>query len=393
VFVPFALPGESILARQSDGRAEIETVLEASPDRVPPPCPHFGVCGGCALQHWAAAPYLRWKAEQIRLALARERIETQIAPAIPVEAGARRRLALHARKDRAGAIVLGFKSRRSWQVMPIGTCVVAAPELVTALPALARLAEPFLEHPLSAPTLHVTSTLTGIDVDVTGVERRGSGLSADARTLAARLAAEADLARLTLAGETLYQSRPPLVRFGSASLALPAGAFLQACAAAEAAMARVVIDACAGAHAVADLFCGVGTFTLRLAARTPVLALDNSREAIGALSSAFAHASGLKPVEALARDLERRPLGARELERVEAAVFDPPRAGAAAQAAQLAAARLDRVVAVSCNPATFARDAAILVGGGFVLESVQPVDQFLWSPHIELVGVFGRLGP
>ena len=205
-----------------------------------PPCPHFGDCGGCALQHWAAGPYLAWKADQIRLALARERIETVIEPAAPVGPGERRRLALHARRRSDGGIVLGLKSRRSWRVTPIETCVVAVPALVAALPVLRRLAEPFLEHPLSAPTLHVTSTLTGLDIDVTGVERRGGGLSADARARAARMAAEGDVARLSLAGEILYQAREPVVRLGRAMVSLPPGAFLQASERAEEAMARFV---------------------------------------------------------------------------------------------------------------------------------------------------------
>lgn len=355
-----------------------------------PPCPHFGDCGGCALQHWAAGPYLAWKADQIRLALARERIETVIEPAAPVGPGERRRLALHARRRSDGGIVLGLKSRRSWRVTPIETCVVAVPALVAALPVLRRLAEPFLEHPLSAPTLHVTSTLTGLDIDVTGVERRGGGLSADARARAARMAAEGDVARLSLAGEILYQAREPVVRLGRAMVSLPPGAFLQASERAEEAMARFVIAQSMGARRIADLFCGVGTFTFRLAALAPVVARDGSEAAIGGLRGAIGAVSGLRSIDAQVRDLDRRPMTARELEPVDVAVFDPPRAGAAAQAAQFAASRLERVIAVSCNPATFARDARILVDAGFALERVLPVDQFLWSAHIELVGAFRR---
>jgi len=326
------------------------------------------------------------------VALARERIETEIAPAIPIPPGARRRLALHARRGGDGKILLGFKSRRSWRLAPIETCIVAAPALVAALPSLARVAAPFFEHPLSAPTLHVTSTLTGLDLDVTGIERRAGGLSADARALAATLALDADLARLTLAGETVYQARDCLVRLGPATVALPPGAFLQASIEAEEAMARVVIDAASGAGAVVDLFCGLGTFAFRLATIARVIAFDGSEPAIGALRRAAGGASGLGPIDAQVRDLDRRPLTPRELDAAQVALFDPPRAGAQAQAAQLAASKLDRVIGVSCNPATFARDAAILAGGGFVLETVQPVDQFLWSPHIELVGVFRRQG-
>lgn len=390
VFVPYALPGERVRARVNGQRAELESILEPSGERVTPPCPHFGVCGGCALQHWAPAPYLAWKADQIRLALGREGLETDILPTVSVEPGTRRRLALHARRAGDGAILLGFKSRRSWRLAPIETCVVAVTELVAALPALRRLAGPFLEHPLSAPTLHVTATLTGLDVDVTGIERRSSGLSADARVRAARMAGEADIARLSLAGDLLYLAREPRVRLGEAVVALPPGAFLQASAQADAAMARFVVEAASGARRIADLFCGVGTFTFRLAAIAPIMALDSSPAAIAALRTATGTATAIKSIDAEVRDLDRRPVLGRELRGVDVALFDPPRAGAQAQSAQLAASRLERIIAVSCNPATFARDAAILVGGGFRLEKVLPVDQFLWSPHIELVGVFGR---
>jgi 23S rRNA (uracil1939-C5)-methyltransferase len=313
-----------------------------------------------------------------------------IEPAAPVGPGERRRLALHARRRSDGKVILGLKSRRSWRVAPIETCVVAVPALVAALPVLRRLAEPFLEHPLSAPTLHVTSTLTGLDIDVTGVERRGGGLSADARVRAAGMALEGDMARLSLAGEILYQAREPVIRLGAAMVCLPAGAFLQASESAEEAMARFLIAHSLGARRIADLFCGVGTFTFRLAALAPVVAWDGSEAAIGALRGAIGAVSGLRSIDAGVRDLDRRPLTARELEAVDVAVFDPPRAGAAAQAAQFAASPLERVIAVSCNPATFARDARILVDAGFVLERVLPVDQFLWSAHIELVGAFRR---
>ena len=264
------------------------------------------------------------------------------------------------------------------------------PRLVAALPALRVLAAPFLEHVKSAPTLHVTLTETGLDIDVTGVERRSGGLSADARMRAAEAAQAADFARVTLAGETVYQARLPVVRLGPAKVALPPGAFLQAVPEAEAAMAEAVAAACAGASRIADLFCGVGTFTFRLAQIAPVLAADSDAGAIRALASAVGGAPGLKAITAEARDLVRRPVLGEELKRTDAVVFDPPRAGAAEQAGQIVRSGAARVVGVSCNPATFARDAKILVDGGFVLDRVLPVDQFVWSSHIELVGVFSR---
>jgi 23S rRNA (uracil1939-C5)-methyltransferase len=389
-FVSLTLPGERVLARGAGERAELVEVLDASLERVTPPCRHFGDCGGCALQHWRAAPYLAWKAEQIRLALARERLEAEILPPFAAPPGTRRRLALHARKAANGQILLGFKARRSWRVVPIEACAVAEPGLQAALPVLREIAAPFLEHPTSAPTVHVTATLTGLDIDVTGVERRSGGLSADARLRAAEASARADVARVTLAGEVVYQARAPLVRAGRATVALPPGAFLQAVPAAEAAMTEFAAAVAGGARRIADLYCGVGTFTFPLAEIAPVLAADASAPAVRALASACATAPGLKAIVAEARDLDRRPLTARELVGIDVAVFDPPRAGAPVQARELAASACARVVAVSCNPATFARDARLLADGGLRLLRVRPVDQFLWSPHIELVAEFSR---
>ncbi|WP_307351654.1 class I SAM-dependent RNA methyltransferase [Caulobacter ginsengisoli] len=392
IFAPLTLPGEQVRVRGEGDRATLQEVLRASPDRVEPPCPHFGACGGCALQHWAAEPYLAWKSDQIVQALARERIETEMLPVFAAPPGSRRRWALHARPGRGlhGPARLGFKGRRSWGLVEIAVCPVSDPRLVAALPALARLAAPFLEHPKSAPTLHITWTRTGLDVEVSGVERKSGGLSADARMRAAEAAQAADMARVTLGGEMVYLARQPTVRLGPALVALPPGAFLQAVPQAEAAMADFAAQAVAGAHRIADLYCGVGTFTFRLAAVAPVLAADSAEGAIAALKAGIATAPGLKAITAEARDLVRRPVLSRELAKIDAVVFDPPRAGALEQTREIAASKASKVVGVSCNPATFARDARILTDAGFVLERVLPVDQFLWSPHVELVGVFGR---
>jgi 23S rRNA (uracil1939-C5)-methyltransferase len=388
LYAALTLPGERVRAERQGDRAEVEAILEPSPDRVTPPCPYFGDCGGCALQHWAPAPYLTWKADQVRQALARERIETEILPTFAAPAHSRRRLALHARAAGKG-VVLGFKVRRSWRLVEIGTCTIAHPALEAAFPALAVLAKPFLEHPKSAPSLHVTLTETGLDVDVTGIERRSGGLSADARVQAAERAAAGDFARVTLAGEIVYQARQPMVRLGRVIVALPPGGFLQAVPEAEAAMAAFAVWAIDGASRVADLFCGVGTFSVRLAEVASVLAADVSAASIKALIAASG-APGLKAITAEARDLTRRPMLAAEMKRLDAVLFDPPRAGAAEQAREIAASKVPIAIGVSCDPATFARDARILSDGGFTLRRVLPVDQFLWSPHVELVGVFTR---
>ena len=390
VYAPFVLPGERIRARVHGGRGEAVEILSPSPERIEPACPHFLACGGCALQHWAMAPYLAWKADMVRGALAREGLETEILPTFASPPGSRRRLALHARQGSRAEARLGYKARGSWKLVDIEVCPIADPRLQAAFPALRRLAAPLLEHPRSAPTLHVTSTDAGIDVDVSGIERRTGGLSADARLRAAEAAQAAGLARVTLAGEVLYQAERPAVRLGRAVVDLPPGAFLQATPQAEAAMGDFIVQAVAGAGRVADLFSGVGTFSFRLAETAQVHAADASEEAVAALLRASGAAPGLKAVTAEARDLFRRPVLARELKGYDAAVFDPPRAGATSQAAEIAASVVPRAIGVSCNPATFARDARVLADAGFRLERVLPVDQFLWSPHVELVGVFGR---
>jgi 23S rRNA (uracil1939-C5)-methyltransferase len=390
VYVPFTLPGERVLAAGTGERRELVEILAPSPERTTPPCPHFGACGGCALQHWSSEPYLAWKIERLRATLARQRIETEILPAFAAGPGGRRRLALHARSGRGGEAKLGYKARKSWNLVEVQVCPIADPRLQAAFPALRRVAAPLFEHPKSAPTLHVTLTDTGVDVDISGIEQRSGGLSADARLRVAEAAAAADLARVTLDGEIAYLARQPTVRLGPARVALPAGAFLQAVPAAEEAMGAFIVEAAAGAAKLADLYCGVGTFTFRLAGVAPVHAAEGSREAVQALTSALGGAPGLQAVTAEVRDLVRRPVLAEELKKTDVAVFDPPRAGAAEQAAQFARSAIPRVVGVSCNPATFARDARILIDGGFTLERVLPVDQFLWSPHIELVGVFSR---
>ena len=390
LYAPFTLPGERVRLAAGPQRREVEAILQASLQRVTPPCPHFGICGGCALQHWEHEAYLAWKVERLIGTLARERIETQVLPAFAAKPHTRRRLALHARQGKRDAARLGFKTRKSWDVVDISACPIADPALEAALPALRRLAAPLFEHPKSAPTLHVTLTATGIDVDISGVERKSGGLSADARMRMAEYAAAADFARVTMDGEVAYMARQPTVRIGAATVALPAGAFLQAVPEAEAAMGAMVVESAVGAERIADLFCGVGTFTFRLAGVAPVLAADGAAPAVRALSAAISTAPGLHGITAEARDLTRRPLLAEEMKRIDTVVFDPPRAGAAEQAAEIARSGVARAIGVSCNPATFVRDARTLIDAGFTLERVLPVDQFLWSPHVELVGVFTR---
>lgn len=390
VFVPGALPGEVISAEVKDGRAEQFDLIEASPDRRPIHSETYAECGVAPMQHWADEPYLAWKRDVVIQTLAREGIETEVETTVAVPQASRRRLALHARSGPGGRVLLGFKARRSWRLVELNDCPVSDPALIATLPGLAKVAAPFLGHPKSAPTLHVTLTDTGLDVDVTGVEKKSGGLTADVRARAIAAAHEADLARLSLDGDTLVMARQPRITFGRATVPLPPGGFLQAAPAAESAMVSRAVEAVRGARKVADLFCGAGTFTFPLAEVASVMAADSSAASIAALKAGISTAQGLKTIDAQARDLFRRPLSPFDLKGCDAIVLDPPRAGALEQTQQLQGTKAGVVVGVSCNPQTFARDARILIDAGFRLEKVTPIDQFLWSTHVELVGVFRR---
>ena len=385
VFVPYVLPGERVQAQVKGERGRLVAVLDASPKRIAPVCRHFTHCGGCALQHLEREAYLAWKRESVTAAFAARGIEAQVSHVVSVGLGARRRATFSARRSGRG-VVLGFYEAKGHEIVDLHECPVTASAIVRALPGLKRLIEPFTAQKVP---LRLTVTLAANGLDV-AIEDLPGELGPDARERLAHEAAACKLARVTLAGDTLYQSTVPAVRFGEANVVLPPRAFLQAAPAAESEMVRLVVSALGGARRIADLFSGLGTFTFPLAKGAPVLAVDGDKQAIGALQSAAKRTPGLKPIETKVRDLFREPLSPKELESFDAVVLDPPRAGAAAQAAALVGSRVVTIAAVSCNPATLARDARILIDGGFKLERVTPVDQFLYSPHVEAVAVLRR---
>ncbi|WAC49041.1 class I SAM-dependent RNA methyltransferase [Asticcacaulis sp. SL142] len=395
IFVPLTLPGEVVQADVHKDRADLLDIITASPDRTDPVCRHFSRCGGCALQHWEINAYSAWKRDLVISLLSKAGLETQIDPILTTPPHSRRRVGLHAKRINgpkgAFRVELGFKMRKSWDQVRIEECPVADPRIVAALPSLTELAKALFEHPKSAPILNVTVSETGLDIDIRGVERsKSGGLSADGRMQIAMTASAADFARVTLSDEIQYMARAPQVRFGRAIVDLPFGPFLQASPKSEADMVRLVTQAVAGAKKVADLFCGSGTFTFPLAEQAVVYAADGAAGAVGALKSAMGRVSGLKTITAEVRDLYRRPMLAAEMNGFDAIVFDPPRAGAEDQAREIALSAVKRVVAVSCNPQTFIRDVRILTEAGFSLDKVTPIDQFLWSGHVELVGVLSR---
>ncbi|WP_454918430.1 class I SAM-dependent RNA methyltransferase [Xanthobacter sediminis] len=383
VFVPYALPGEIVRGTLEGERLACVEILEPSPERVVPDCAHFGRCGGCLLQHWQLAPYFAWKRSLVVDALAREGLEAEVAPLVDAHGAGRRRVIFHARQYGARTVV-GFAERKSHAMVALDACPVLAPSLDAALPAARAVAAALA--PLKKPLdLQVIATDTGLDMDVRGSGPLPPALLMDLAALAERFG----LARLTRHGELVLQRAAPVLAMGAARVALPPAAFLQATREGEEVLSQAVLAATAGARKVADLFAGVGTFALRLAASARVFAAESHAPALAALQAA-AHAPGLKAVSGEARDLFRRPLLAQELAVFDAVVIDPPRQGAEAQARELAAAKVGRLVYVSCNAATFARDARALIDGGWRLGGVTPVDQFRYSPHVELVATFSR---
>lgn len=383
VFVPYTLPGESVdtddVAEHPERRALLR-VETPSPDRIAPFCRYFGACGGCAIQHWQPKSYSAWKRQIVVDTLAQAGIQCRVDDLIDAHGAGRRRITAHARRGLDGALRTGFAAAGSHAIVAIEDCPILEPGLHGALDAARALAEAL--KPAAKPLdIQVTATAGGLDVDV-----RGSGPLPSAVIAAlAGVAERHRLARLTRHGELMLMRAPPIVDIGAARVTLPAGCFLQATAAGEEILAGLVMQHCERTKHIADLFCGVGPFALRLAARSRVTAFDSDPGAVAALQKAAMATPGLKPVRAETRDLFRRPLTALELRDFDAVVFDPPRQGAQAQVRHLANSKIPLVVAVSCNAATFARDARILIGGGYALESVTPIDQFRHTPHVELV--------
>lgn len=384
VFVPRAVPGERV-ASDADGSWRVvgrksvsrrETVL----------CPHFPACGGCTVQHLGEDLYRSWKADLLTTAFARQGLSAAIEPMVSVPIGSRRRATLTGRHTATG-FVFGFHGPKSHDIVPITQCAVLAPAIVSALGLLRDIAMRAAPRPDGEARVSVLVAREGLDVTVSAGRRAERLLFADL----ARIVATAPIARVTLNGEPAVQRATPTIGLSGVDVAPPPAAFLQAVAEAEAAITTVILETLPKkTKHVADLFAGLGTFSFALAGRAQVQAYDSDRILIEALAQAARGASGLKPIATTVRDLFRDPLSPNELARFDAVVFDPPRAGAKGQAEAIARSKVRRVVAVSCNPATLARDVAILVAGGLAIERVVPIDQFLYTPHLEAVVILGR---
>lgn len=392
VYLPDALPGERVLAEVEGERGRVVDRVRASPDRVAPICPYYGRCGGCAIQSLAIPGYAGWKRDLLVTALSMAKVTAEVGPLVPAHGAGRRRTTLHARAARGVNLLVerspnvGFMQARSHDLLAIAACPILAPALDGALPAARALAAALA--PTGKPLdILATATPAGLDIDL-----RGCGPLDEAVTRAVVATADAHrLARVSNHGATVIEARPPVLAVGRAAVHLPPGSFLQPTEAGEAVLAAAILQAVGPARRVLDLFCGVGPFALRLAETATVHAVDLDPRPLQALRRAAGDAApGLRPVTVEARDLFRRPLAPADLGAYDAVVFDPPRAGAEAQAEQLAASSVPTVVAVSCNPASLARDAAILLRGGYAIGRVTPVDQFIYSQHLEAVAVFRR---
>ncbi|WP_179381254.1 class I SAM-dependent RNA methyltransferase [Jannaschia marina] len=383
LFVPRSLPGEVVTGEIVGDRIPAPKIVTPSTDRVAAPCRHYKRCGGCALQHASDAFVADWKAGLVRDALARAGLDAEIAGVETSPPQSRRRAALAGLKTKKGAQV-GFHVAGGSAIVEIPDCTLLDPALLAARPALEQVTRLAAARG-SEVTLHLTQSATGLDLAIEDAKPFGReemlGLAALAQSFA----------RITWNGEPALQQTPPQVAMGPARVTPPPGAFLQATEAGEAALVSRVVDTLAGAARVVDLFAGCGTFTFPIARAAPVHAVEGARALIDALDGGIRRATGLKPITTEVRDLFRNPMLPEDLKGFDAAIIDPPRAGAEAQVSQLThATDLERIAFVSCNPGTFARDAATLSQAGWRMGPVTVVDQFRWSAHVELVAAFHR---
>ncbi|MGO6718784.1 class I SAM-dependent RNA methyltransferase [Rhizobium ruizarguesonis] len=391
VYVPFSLPGETVAIARVKSQGTIMSITTPSPDRQEPPCRHFGpdglngTCGGCTLQHMADAPYGAFKRQLVIDALKSKGLTPEVGEIVPARPGERRRVVFAARKTEKDMLV-GFNQAESHHIVAIEECPISSAGIIARLPAiraiaasLATSAEPF--------RVAVLETLSGLDISVDEVKKLSDPQRRKAIETALSLRG---IARVSLNGEILVEPSKPMVEFGGVQVSPPPGGFTQATKPAEEAMAELVTAHAGKAKRIADLFAGSGTFSLRLARIGRVHAVEAEAKALAALDHAARNTQGLKPVTVEKRDLFRRPLMTQEFKPYDAVVFDPPRAGAEFQCQELARSAVKKIVAVSCNPLTLARDLAILVEGGYRITGATPIDQFLWTSHVEVVATLEK---
>ncbi|WP_407493905.1 class I SAM-dependent RNA methyltransferase [Pseudooceanicola sp. MF1-13] len=382
LFAPMTLPGELVTGTPDGQRLEGVKIVTPSPDRVAAPCRHFKSCGGCQVQHASDDFVETWKAGIVAEALRAQGIDAEIAGVTTSPPRSRRRATLSVRRTKKGAIA-GFHGRASGTIVEIPDCQLLHLDLMGAIPVAEALA---VAGGSRKAELSVSVTLSDAGLDV--AVRDGKDLDRDLEVLLAQEAERLDLARLTWGDEVIAMRRAPGQTFGPARVVPPPGSFLQATQHGEAALLAAVQKIVGDVSQVVDLFAGAGTFALPLAKNAEVLAVEGDKAMIAALDRGWREAQGLKKITGVARDLFRNPLLSDEFRGIEAAVIDPPRAGAEAQIGELARAQVPVIAHVSCSPVTFARDATRLIAAGYQMGPVLVVDQFRWSAHVELVAGF-----
>jgi len=391
IYVPFTLPGKTVAIERVNSQGTLMSIASASPDRQEPHCRHFGphgingTCGGCTLQHYADAPYRAFKRQLVVDALRSKGLTPEVDDIIAAHPGERRRVVFAARKTEKDMLI-GFNQAESHHIVAIEECPIASTGIMTRLPAIKAIAAAMAIN-AEAFRISVLETLTGLDLAVDGIK---SLSDKQRRSTVETVLSLRGIARVSLNGEILVEPAKPMIDFGGVQVAPPPGAFTQATKQAEDAMAELVATHVGKAKRIADLFAGSGTFSLRLARIGRVHAVESEDKPLAALDHAARNTQGLKPVSVERRDLFRRPLMMQELKVYDAVVFDPPRAGAEFQSKELARSQVKKIVAVSCNPLTLARDLALLVEGGYRITRVTPIDQFLWTSHVEVVAALEK---
>ena len=384
IFAPFTLPGEHIEGNVENGRVNSPKIIKPVSDRIKPACKHFKSCGGCSLQHASDTVISDWKIRKTQDALSQVNLHPEFRPIINSKAGSRRRATFAAKRTKKGALV-GFHGRASDVIIKISECPISDPILLSGMPAFSQFA--ILGSSRKA-ILRISATVSenGLDVKIDN----GKKLSATEISKFAQICNQFKILRLMWNDDVIAQSNPPSQKMGLADVIPPSGAFLQATKSGEAALIKTVLEIIGPSKRVVDLFAGCGTFALPISSKATVHALEGDVNMIAALDSGWRAAGGLHDIKSETRDLFRRPLMPDEFKKIDAIVIDPPRAGAVSQVVEIAKANVGRIAFVSCNPATFARDASILCNNGYNLDWVQVIDQFLWNPHIELVAQFTK---
>ncbi len=388
VYVPYALPGETFAIARNGDHGTVMSTSNLSPDRIEPICRHFGpdsdACGGCSLQHLAEGPYRAFKRELVIDALKAKGLTPEVNELIACHPGERRRTVFSARKTEK-EFLLGFNRAETNHIVSIDECPIAVPGIVARLPAIRAIGAALAAN-AEVFRLSVLETLSGLDIAAEGLKLSDKQRRAVTETVLGMRG----IARVSVNGEIVIEPQKPIIDFGGVPVSPPAGGFTQATKPAEDAMAELVLSHVGKSKRIIDLFAGSGTFSLRLARIAKVHAVEGEDKAVKALDFAARNTQGLKPVTIEKRDLFRRPMMVSELKNYDAVVFDPPRAGAEEQMKELVRSTVKTVVAVSCNPVTLARDLRILVDGGYSIKSVTPIDQFLWSPHVEAVALLTK---